>query len=72
MIYLVDASAVVDLLVRDYADLRARSVETTAAGVVVRVVGLDDLIRMKRGSGRPHDLRDIANLSPPEDVSGER
>jgi hypothetical protein len=48
----------------DYADLRARSVETTAAGVVVRVVGLDDLIRMKRASGRPQDLRDIANLTP--------
>jgi hypothetical protein len=31
----------------------------------VRVVGLDDLIRMKRASGRPQDLRDIANLSPP-------
>jgi hypothetical protein len=49
----------------DYADLRARSVEAIAAGVVVRVVGLDDLIRMKRASGRPQDLRDIANLSPP-------
>jgi hypothetical protein len=49
----------------DYADLRARSVETTAAGVLVRVVGLGDLIRMKRASGRPQDLRDIANLSPP-------
>lgn len=51
----------------DYADLRARSVETIAAGVVVRVVGLDDLIRMKRASGRPQDLRDIANLSPPSE-----
>lgn len=49
----------------DYADLRARSVQTRAAGVVVRVVGLDDLIGMKRASGRPQDLRDIANLSPP-------
>jgi hypothetical protein len=48
----------------DYADLRARSVETIAAGVVVRVVGLDDLIRMKRAAGRPQDLRDIANLTP--------
>ena len=55
----------------DYAELRARSVEATAAGVVVRVVGLDDLIRMKRASGRPQDLRDIANLSPPEEVSEE-
>ena len=51
-----------------YDDLRARAIETTAAGTVVRVVGLDDLIRMKRASGRPQDLRDIANLSPP---SGE-
>jgi len=53
----------------DYADLRARSIETRAAGAVVRVVGLDDLIRMKRASARPQDLRDIANLSPPEDIS---
>lgn len=49
----------------EYADLRSRAVQTTAAGVTVRVVGLDDLIRMKRASGRPQDLRDIANLSPP-------
>ncbi len=51
----------------DYEDLRERAVEARAAGVVVRVVGLDDLIRMKRASGRPQDLRDIANLSPPTD-----
>ena len=50
-----------------YDDLRSRAVEANAAGVVVRVVGLDDLIRMKRASGRPQDLRDIANLSPPPD-----
>ena len=49
----------------NYDDLRARAVEAEAAGVVVRVAGLDDLIRMKRASGRPQDLRDIANLSPP-------
>lgn len=51
----------------DYDDLRARAIEATAAGVVVRVVGLNDLIRMKRASGRPQDLRDIANLSRPVD-----
>lgn len=50
-----------------YDDLRARAIEADAAGVVVRVVGLDDLIRMKRASGRPQDLRDIANLGPPTD-----
>lgn len=52
----------------DYEGLRARAVEATAAGVVVRVVGLDDLIRMKRASGRPQDLRDIANLTAPRDA----
>lgn len=46
----------------EYEALRRRSVEATAQGVLVRVVGLDDLIRMKRASGRPQDLRDIANL----------
>lgn len=50
----------------DYERLRERAVETTAAGVLVRVVGLDDLIRMKRASGRPQDLRDIANLTRPD------
>lgn len=55
----------------DYEALRARAVEATAAGVVVRVAGLDDLIRMKRASGRPQDLLDIANLVPPlDDESG--
>jgi hypothetical protein len=49
----------------DYDALRARAVETEAAGVRVRVAGFDDVIRMKRASGRPQDLRDIANLIPP-------
>lgn len=51
----------------DYDGLRARAIEATAADVVVRVAGLDDLIRMKRASGRTQDLRDIANLVPPVD-----
>lgn len=54
----------------DYEDLRSRAVEATAGGVVVRVAGLDDLIRMKRASGRPQDLRDIANLSTPAEEDG--
>ena len=55
----------------DYEGLRARAVEATAGGVAVRVVGLHDLIRMKRASGRPQDLRDIANLSPPPHEEGQ-
>jgi hypothetical protein len=54
----------------DYDEVRSRAVETTAAGVMVRVVGLGDLIRMKRASGRPQDLRDIANLTPPTGGEG--
>jgi hypothetical protein len=50
----------------DYDGLRERAVEAEAAGTIVRVAGLDDLIRMKRASGRPHDLRDIANLTADE------
>lgn len=64
----VRATADIDLVARqdrDYDELRARAVEATAAGVAIRVAGLDDLIRMKRASGRPQDLRDIANLSQP-------
>lgn len=46
---------------RDYAELAADAVEVRDA--TFRVVGLDDLIRMKRVSGRPKDLDDIAALT---------
>lgn len=56
----------------DYADLRARSAETSAAGVIVRAAGPDDLIRMKRASRPPQDLRDIANLLRPSETNEQR
>lgn len=46
-----------------YDDMRRRAIDARAAGVTVRVVGLADLIRMKRASGRPQDLLDIAELT---------
>lgn len=46
-----------------YEDLRGRSVEVKVRGTRLRVVSLDDLISLKRASGRPQDLRDIADLA---------
>jgi hypothetical protein len=48
-----------------YEDLRKRAVEVEVRGTPVRVASLDDLIAMKRASGRPQDLRDIAELTGP-------
>lgn len=46
---------------RDYSDLAVDAVEIRDGAF--RVVGLDDLIRMKRTSGRPKDIDDIAALT---------
>jgi predicted nucleotidyltransferase len=45
-----------------YEQLRARSLELELGDVKVAVAGLDDLIGMKRASGRPIDLEDLAAL----------
>ena len=50
---------------RPYAELRERSLLVEGDGPPFRVVGLDDLVRMKRAAGRPKDLADIAALQPP-------
>jgi len=50
-----------------YEDLRKRAVEVEVRGTPVRIASLDDLIAMKRASGRDKDLRDIAELTAPED-----
>ncbi len=47
---------------RPYEEMRPRAVEATVAGVRIRAVGLDDLIRLKRESGRDRDLEDVATL----------
>ncbi|MDX6719777.1 MAG: hypothetical protein QOJ63_2031 [Solirubrobacteraceae bacterium] len=45
-----------------YEELRARALVVDLDGISVAVAGLDDLISMKRASGRPTDERDIAAL----------
>ena len=50
-----------------YEDLRKRAVEVEVRGTPVRIASLDDLIAMKRASGRQKDLRDIAELTASEE-----
>jgi len=49
-----------------YPEVRRRSLDTTIGGQGVRVVGKDDLVRMKLAAGRTDDLRDVANLTSSE------
>jgi hypothetical protein len=46
-----------------YEDLRERAIGVEVRGTPIRIASLDDLIAMKRASGRPQDLRDIAELT---------
>lgn len=46
-----------------YDDLRGRALIVELNHIPVAIAGLDDLIAMKRASGRPADLRDIAVLT---------
>ena len=49
-----------------YADLKRRAIAVDLGrGLTIRVVGFDDLIRMKAAAGRPEDLSDIAALTAP-------
>lgn len=49
-----------------YPDLRARALVIEVAGVAVSIAGRDDLIAMKRASGRPVDRGDVIALTAPE------
>ena len=46
----------------DYRELRDRALVVELDGISVAIAGLDDLIAMKRASGRATDVRDIAAL----------
>lgn len=46
-----------------YQDLRARALEIRLGELELAVVGRDDLVGMKRASGRSVDLEDIAALA---------
>lgn len=46
-----------------YAGMRTRALTTDLDGIAVRIVAVDDLIRMKQATGRPGDIEDIAALT---------
>ena len=54
-----------------YEDLRRRALTVELDGIPVTIAALEDLIRMKRASGRPADLEDIAVLTAIEDAPPE-
>jgi predicted nucleotidyltransferase len=45
-----------------FETMRERAKQAQAGGIAIWVVGFEDLIRMKRASGRPQDLLDIEEL----------
>ncbi|MCK9250874.1 MAG: nucleotidyltransferase [Solirubrobacteraceae bacterium] len=49
-----------------YPRLVSRAIDVSVDDVTFRVVGLDDLIAMKRTAGRPKDLMDVADLTNPD------
>jgi hypothetical protein len=48
-----------------YAALRDHALEVRLGDMTIAVAGRDDLISMKRASGRPTDLDDLAALAEP-------
>lgn len=55
----------------DYDQMRSRARKANAGGIAVWVAGYDDLISMKKASGRAQDLLDIQKLRAKRDLIGE-
>jgi hypothetical protein len=54
---------------RSYDELHEGALTIEVRGLQITVVGLRDLIRMKKAAGRPQDLADIEALTRPDDTS---
>ncbi len=47
----------------EYTGMRGRALQIDLDGIAMRIVSVDDLIRMKRTIGRPSDIEDIEALT---------
>jgi hypothetical protein len=56
---------------KGYEQLRAGSIEAVVEGTAVRVAGLDDLIAMKKASGRPKDRLHLEELEAIKRLGGD-
>jgi hypothetical protein len=55
----------IDLVIESpipYEQLKSRAILITVEDVAIPVIALDDLVRVKKESGRQQDLRDLVNL----------
>jgi hypothetical protein len=59
---LLDAHRALESMRASYDELEHRAIIAEVANLRVKVLGYDDLIRIKRAAGRPQDLADIAAL----------
>jgi hypothetical protein len=59
---LIDVHRELEGTAAGYNELDRRALAADVGGIRVKVVGYDDLIGIKRASGRPQDLADIAAL----------
>lgn len=60
-----EAVSLVDIFIdepADYGTIKAHSVKIRSGSTIIPIVSIDDLITLKRISGRPQDLADIAAL----------
>jgi len=55
-----------------YTEMRSRGLTTELDGIAINIVGVDDLIRMKKASGRPSDIEDIEALAAVARQEGQR
>jgi hypothetical protein len=53
-----------------FEEMRARAHETSLGDVIVPIADREDLLKMKRASGRPQDLADVEFLESLDDESG--